>query len=72
MEHTAVQSSNITSVGYDPATRELEVHFKSGGRYRYAGVDARTHAALMGAESVGAHFHKHIKSAFTGSPVKAD
>lgn len=68
LQHTAVKSSNITSVAYDPAAQELEVQFKNGGRYRYAGVPATAHAALMAADSVGAHFHQHIKSAFKGTP----
>lgn len=70
LQHTAVKSSNITSIGYDPATATLEVQFKNGGRYQYAGVDARTHGALMGADSIGAHFHQHIKPAFKGTPAR--
>lgn len=72
MQHTAVQSSNIQSVGYDPATKALEVHFKNGGRYRYHDVDAVTHSRLMAAKSVGAHFHEHIKGAFKATPVRDD
>jgi hypothetical protein len=71
MQHTTVASSNIHSIGYDPATSELEVRFKNGGTYRYAGVDAETHAAFLRAPSVGAHFHQHIKSTFTGTPTGA-
>lgn len=69
MQHTTVQSSTIKSVGYDPASRELEVHFASGGRYRYQDVDAKTHAALMSAPSIGGHFHKHIRPKFTGTKL---
>lgn len=69
LQHTPVTSSNIASIAHDPATSTLEVQFKNGGRYQYAGVDARTHAALMAADSIGAHFHQHIKSAFKGTPA---
>jgi hypothetical protein len=67
MHHTAVQSSNIKSVGYDDATRELEVHFHGGNKYRYANVDPRTHQQLVSAKSVGAHFHQHIRGSFKAS-----
>lgn len=70
MHHTPVHSSNIQSVGYDDATRELEVHFTNGGKYRYANVDPRTHAQLVAAKSVGSHFHQHIKSAYRATPVR--
>jgi hypothetical protein len=69
MQHTPVQSTTIQSIAYEPATRELEVLFKSGGTYRYQDVDARTHAALMSAPSIGSHFHKHIRPKFTGTKV---
>ena len=62
MQRTPVTSSNIVSIGHDPATNTLEVEFKGGGVYSYAGVDAAKHAALIAADSVGSHFHKHIKN----------
>ena len=38
MDRTPVQSSNIRSVGYDPASRTLEVEFHSSGLYQYSSV----------------------------------
>jgi hypothetical protein len=61
MDRVPVTSSNIASVGHDPATNTLEIEFKGGGVYHYAGVDAAKHAALVNASSVGGHFHQHIK-----------
>lgn len=55
-----VKSSNIEAIGYDPASRELHVKFKSGG-YVYADVAPDKHAALMKAESKGKHVHEHIR-----------
>ena len=49
MHHVTVKSSNIESVAYDPATRELHVRFKNGGTYSYEDVPAEKHAALMAA-----------------------
>lgn len=66
MEHTAVKSSNLHSVGYDPDAQSLEVRFKGkdgapGTLYRYEGVTAKEHAAFMASESKGTHFAQHIK-----------
>lgn len=61
MQRTPVKSSQLISVGHDPATSTLEIEFPRGALYRYSGVSAEQHAALMKAESVGSHFIKHIK-----------
>lgn len=57
-------SSTIEAIGYDPATQLLKVKFKSGGTYHFESVPADAHHRLTAAESVGKHFHKHIKGAF--------
>lgn len=62
MKMSSVTSSNIHSIGHDPETSELHVKFKSGATHAYSGVSAAEHAALIGAESVGSHFHKNIRS----------
>lgn len=61
MKRVPVESSNIASIGHDPATNTLEVEFKGGGVYTYHDVDADKHAALMKADSVGGHLNAHIK-----------
>jgi hypothetical protein len=66
MERQPVQSSNIKSVGYDAASKVLEIAFSSGGIYQYANVPASEHAALVAAPSVGKYFHAHIKSQYSG------
>lgn len=66
MKLDPVTSSNIAAVGYDHATRTLGVQFKSGHLFHYQGVEPHQHAALLGADSVGKHFHAHIKSKFEG------
>jgi hypothetical protein len=57
-----VTSSNIAAVGYDHATRTLGVQFKSGGTYHYHDVSPEEHRALVSADSIGSHFHQHIRS----------
>ena len=66
MRHVTVQSSNIHSVAHSPAEAKLSVIFKGkdgapGSEYHYHGISSAQHAALMGAESIGAHLNAHIK-----------
>ena len=66
MEHKPVKSSNIKSIGYDPASKKMQVRFSSGATYEYLGVTVEEHFALVGAESIGAHFAKHIRPRYQG------
>jgi len=61
-----VQSSNITHVGYDGATQTLFIRFRNSGTYRYDGVSAAQHKALVESKSIGKHFHEAIRSRFEG------
>lgn len=63
---TPVSSSQIHSIGHDPATNTLAIRFNGrnntpGTLYHYSNVSADTFAAFSGAKSVGAHFYQHIK-----------
>ena len=63
----AVDSSQISEVGYDIDTATLGIRFKAGKRsaaseYHYANVPVGTHHALTTAESVGTYFGQNIKS----------
>lgn len=64
MNRTSVESSNIKSVGHDAGRKVLEVEFHNGSVFRYAGVDAGTHRAMLDAPSVGSFFHARIKGRF--------
>lgn len=61
---TPVTSSNIAAIGYDPEAREMHVQFKSGGIWIYADVPPEAHEEFASAESVGKHFHAHVRSKF--------
>lgn len=61
VEHKPVNSSGITHIGHDPKTGDLHVTFKGGDRRVYGGVTAAQHQALLDADSIGAHFNKHIR-----------
>lgn len=57
-----VASTNVRSVGYDPATRILEVDFRRGTIYRYRGVPEIHYRALIsGRGSVGGYLNTHVK-----------
>lgn len=61
MDREPVVSSSIDSIGYDEATRTLEVEFSGGGVYQYAGVPAQLHERLMSAPSQGRFLAQYIK-----------
>lgn len=63
-EMVPVQSSNIESVGYDQAGRTMHVKFKGSGTYVFEDVSPEAHASLVGADSIGRHFHANVKGKF--------
>lgn len=62
MKLEPVNSSNITAIGHDPETDTLHLQFSSGKTYAYSHIERDQYEALMGAESIGSHFAKHIRS----------
>jgi hypothetical protein len=63
MVREQVSSTNLASVGYDPAAKVLEIEFRSGGVYQYDGVPAALYEGLMAASSHGSYFDEFIKKA---------
>lgn len=70
MQRIPVQSSNLCSVGYDEATRTLEIEFNNGSIYRYYGVPPSVYRGLMSALSHGKYFHQHIRDVYRYTRVK--
>jgi hypothetical protein len=64
MHRQPVQSSNLKSVGYDPATRTLEIEFHDGDVYLYYNVPPVVHRDLLAASSVGQYFDYFIKPTY--------
>lgn len=64
MQRQPVVSSQLVSIGHDPETRTLEVEFHGGSVYRYHGVTAEAHDALMRADSIGRHFGKEVRGKY--------
>ncbi|MEF3066338.1 KTSC domain-containing protein [Pandoraea apista] len=66
IEMKEVQSSQIHSIGHDPASNMLAVRFKTkdgapSSLYHYSNVSATDFIAFDTAESIGSHFYKAIK-----------
>lgn len=56
-----VDSSNISSIGFDEDSSTLEVEFHSGGVYQYFDVPLFIYEQFLGATSKGQYFAQHIK-----------
>ncbi len=64
MKRTAVSSSNLASVGYDEASKILEIEFNNRSIYQYSNVPESVYRALMQAASHGTYFNQNIKGAY--------
>jgi KTSC domain len=64
MQQTFFESSALFRVNYDAVAGLLEVEFRDHTIYRYRGVSAEMHAALLGAESKGKFFNTAIRNQF--------
>ena len=53
MAHVSVTSSVAHSIGHDPDTNTMEIHFKRGGIYTYDNVDVAAFELIRDAGSVG-------------------
>lgn len=62
---TPVESSQIHSIGHDPATNTLAIRFKGkngpGSLYHYPNFNAVQFAAFQKAPSLGKHFGANIR-----------
>lgn len=61
MDRQPLESTHIRSVGYDAATRELEIEFTKGSVYVYSDIPSEDHQALVTAYSPGAIFRERIR-----------
>lgn len=69
MDRRVVQSTNVSSLGYDPASGTLEVEFLKGTIYQYFGVPQGIYDQLMEAPSKGQFINTYIKNAYAFSRV---
>ena len=57
-----VKSSAIKAVGHDAGTGIVHVEFHSGGTHRFGPMSAAEFERFRNAESIGKHFHAHIRA----------
>jgi hypothetical protein len=68
MEREYVESSMITSIGYDPTTSTLEIEFKSGAIWQYYDFPENLFYELK-TGSLGKNWHTYVKGQYTESRV---
>jgi hypothetical protein len=60
-----VNSSNLSSVGYDSWSATLVIAFRNGSVYQYYQVPHAEYHGLMNASSHGKYFHRHIRDRYS-------
>lgn len=69
MEMVHVDSSMLSSIGYDAETKELEVVFTSGRVWRYCGVPREVYDELLASDSKGSYMNSCIIHEYQDYPV---
>ncbi len=70
MDRKYVESSMITSMGYDFQQAILEIEFKSNGQvWQYFDVPESLWYEMESASSVGKFFHSNIRGIFTENRI---
>ena len=60
----AVESSNISAIGFDVESGTLHVKFNNGGMYNAEGATQADYDTWKSAKSKGVHFNKILKQSF--------
>ncbi len=68
---TAVESTALRAVSYDPSTQCLDIEFRDRAMYRYFGVPAEVSSALLCSPSKGSYFNREIRARFRFVVVRA-
>ncbi len=64
MNRIAVESTTLTTVGYEDALSILQLEFRSGANDQYFQVPATVHQGLLNAPSKGSYFNPSIRGHF--------
>ncbi len=65
MTWTALESKMLSAAAYESSKQILYLRFRNTGDvYRYFGLPAAVHQALLSAESKGRFFRSHIRDHF--------
>ncbi len=70
MERNYIDSSMITSMGYDSSLGILEIEFKTNAAvWQYSDVPEYVWYEMQSTESVGKYFHANIRAQYAESRV---
>ena len=69
MEREYIQSSMITSIGYESSSSTLEIEFKGGAIWQYYDVPESVYYDMSNSGSHGKFFHANIKGQYSESQV---
>jgi hypothetical protein len=69
MQRKRVNSSKLRSVGYDEASKTLEVELSNGQVYQYTGVYPEVYRRFMAAPNPTSFFDDKIDEEYTGRRV---
>ncbi len=72
MDRHYVDSSMISSIGFDPQTSTLEIEFKSGVIWDYPGFPEYLWYEFESSESKGKFFHQNIKEQYTSQGYRVE
>ena len=64
MPRVPIESSAVSSVGYDPRAKALDIEYAGGAVYRYAPVPDRVVRQLLRAPSKGRFVNARIRDAY--------
>jgi hypothetical protein len=64
MRRVPVNSTTIAEIGYDEASRTLEIMFRNGRIYQYFDVPEQEYRTLMAASSHGQYLNQYIKGRY--------
>ena len=69
MKITPVESSTLSTVGYDEGGERLQLEFHSRAVYQYFAVPCAVHEALLAATSKGSYFNHAIRGRYRFAQV---
>lgn len=69
MERKYVESSMISSIGFDFSSSTLEIEFRDGAVWQYYDFPESMWYEFESSDSQGKYFHREIKDQYAGSRV---
>jgi KTSC domain len=67
-----VNSSMANAIGYEESNRILQVEFRNGATYQYAGVEPEIWEELHETNSIGRYFNHEIRGNYQSSCIDED